>query len=153
MAVERLRGTASASDPVFASRKKGGHLSRSMVMRIVRAAALKAGIDAPVSPHWLRHAHASHALERGAPLHLVQHTLGHSQIQSVAVYLHVQPMDSSARFLSWIVSDRLINQVEGNEVTEAIAPITVDVLPSSLIPKLPESRSASDMEVSSAVVE
>jgi integrase/recombinase XerD len=153
MAVERLRGTASANDPVFASRKKGGHLSRSMVMRIVRAAALKAGIDAPVSPHWLRHAHASHALERGAPLHLVQHTLGHSQIQSVAVYLHVQPMDSSARFLSWIVSDEPINQVEGNKVTEAIAPITVEVLPSSPIPKLPESRGASDIEVSSAIVE
>jgi hypothetical protein len=84
---------------------------------------------------------------------LVLHTLGHLQIQSVAVYLHVQPMDSSARFLSWIVSDEPINQVEGNEVTEAIAPITVEVLPSSPIPKLPESRSASDLEVSSAVVE
>jgi integrase/recombinase XerD len=153
MAVERLRGTASASDPVFSSRKKGGHLSRSMVMRIVRAAALKAGIDAPVSPHWLRHAHASHALERGAPLHLVQHTLGHSQIQSVAVYLHVQPMDSSARFLIGLVSDEPINQVEGNEVTEAIAPITLEVLLSSPIPKLPFSRSASDIEVSSAFVE
>ncbi|MBD1929493.1 tyrosine-type recombinase/integrase [Trichocoleus sp. FACHB-90] len=153
MAVERLRGTASASDPVFTSRKEGGHLSRSMVMRIVRAAALKAGIDAPVSPHWLRHAHASHALERGAPLHLVQHTLGHSQIQSVAVYLHVQPMDSSVRFLIGVVSDEQINQVEGNKVTEAIAPITVEVLPSSLIPKLPESRSDQDIEVSSAVVE
>jgi hypothetical protein len=53
-------------------------------------------------------------------------------------------MDSSARFLSWIVSDEPINQVEGNEVKEAIAPITVSVLPSSPIPKLPESRSASD---------
>jgi hypothetical protein len=62
-------------------------------------------------------------------------------------------MDSSARFLSWIVSDEPINQVEGNEVTEAIAPIIVEVLPSSPIPKLPESRSASDIEVSSAVVE
>jgi integrase/recombinase XerD len=124
-----------------------------MVMRIVRAAALKAGIDAPVSPHWLRHAHASHALERGAPLHLVQHTLGHSQIQSVAVYLHVQPMDSSARFLIGLVSDEPINQVEGNEVTEAIAPITLEVLLSSPIPKLPFSRSASDIEVSSAFVE
>lgn len=50
-------------------------------------------------------------------------------------------MDSSARFLSWIVSDGQINEVEGNEVTEAIAPITVEVLPSSPIPKLPESRS------------
>jgi hypothetical protein len=62
-------------------------------------------------------------------------------------------MDSSARFLSWIVSDEPINQVEGNEVTEVIAPIRVEVLPSSPIPKLPESRSASDIEVSSAVVE
>jgi hypothetical protein len=64
------------------------------------------------------------------------------------LYLHVQPMDSSARFLSWIVSDEPINQVEGNEVTEAIAPITVDVLPSSPIPKLPELRSDQDIEVS-----
>jgi hypothetical protein len=69
----------------------------------------------------------------------VQHTLGHSQIQSVAVYLHVQPMDSSARFLSWIVSDGQVNQVEGNEVTEAIAPMTVEVLPSSPILRLPEA--------------
>jgi hypothetical protein len=62
-------------------------------------------------------------------------------------------MDSSARFLSWIVSDEPINQVEGNEVTEAITPITVDVLPLSPIPKLPESRSDQDIEVGSAVVE
>jgi hypothetical protein len=57
-------------------------------------------------------------------------------------------MDSSVRFLSWIVSDEPINQVEGNEVTEAITPITVEVLPSSPIPKLPESRSDQDIEVS-----
>ncbi len=63
--------------------------------------------------------------------------LGHSQIQSVAVYLHVQPMDSSVRFLIGIVSDQPINQVEGNEVTEAIAPMTVEVLSPSPIPKLP----------------
>jgi hypothetical protein len=62
-------------------------------------------------------------------------------------------MDSSARFLIGIVSDGLINQVEGNEVEGAIAPITVEVLPSSPIPKLPESRSDQDIEVSSAVVE
>jgi hypothetical protein len=62
-------------------------------------------------------------------------------------------MDSSARFLSWIVSEGHINQVEGNEVTEAIAPITVDVLPLSPIPKLSESRSDQDIEVGSAVVE
>jgi hypothetical protein len=53
-------------------------------------------------------------------------------------------MDSSARFLIGIVSEGQINEVEGNEVTEAIAPITVEVLPSSPIPKLPESRSDQD---------
>jgi len=72
----------------------------------------------------------------------MQPNLGHSQIQSVAVYLHVQPMDSSARFLSWIVSDEPINQVEGSKVTEAIAPITVEVLPyiSEPIPNLLDLR-------------
>jgi hypothetical protein len=48
-------------------------------------------------------------------------------------------MDSSARFLIGLVSDEPINQVEGNEVEGAIAPITVEVLPSSPIPRLPEA--------------
>lgn len=59
-----LRESAGFNNPVFQSRKKG-HLHPSQVMRIVRAAAQRAGIDANVSPHWLRHAHASHSLDRG----------------------------------------------------------------------------------------
>ena len=66
-------------DPVFRSRK-GGHLDESQVWRIVRKASKRAGIEKEVSCHWLRHAHASHALDRGAPIHLVQATLGHSSI-------------------------------------------------------------------------
>src|SRR6185295_9023148 len=53
-----------------------------------------------ISPHWLRHAHASHALDHGAPIHLVQATLGHTSVATTSAYLHARPGDSSARFLN-----------------------------------------------------
>src|SRR5579885_3041053 len=92
---------AGADDPVFVSRKKrcGGRLQPLAVLRIVRAAARRAGIALPVSPHWLRHAHASHALDRGAPIHLVQATLGHANINTTGRYLHARPKESSSGFL------------------------------------------------------
>lgn len=92
---------AVGDDPVFQSRKKnaGGRLKPLGVLKIVRAAAQRAGIDLPVSPHWFRHAHASHALDRGAPIHLVQATLGHASINTTGRYLHARPKDSSSRFL------------------------------------------------------
>lgn len=92
---------AGAEDPVFLSRKKkhGGRLQPLAVLRMVRQAASRAGIAAPVSPHWFRHAHASHALDRGAPIHLVQATLGHASITTTGRYLHARPKDSSSRFL------------------------------------------------------
>jgi integrase/recombinase XerD len=88
-------------DPVFPSRKSksGGRLRSTAVLRIVRQAAAHAGIELPVSPHWFRHAHASHALDRGAPIHLVQATLGHASITTTGRYLHARPKDSSGRFL------------------------------------------------------
>jgi integrase len=71
-----------ANDPVFRSRKgkNGGRLRSVAVLRIVRKAADRAGIKLPVSTHLFRHAHASHALDRGPPIHLVQTTLGHASI-------------------------------------------------------------------------
>jgi integrase/recombinase XerD len=86
-------------DPLFASRKGNGHLHPSQVKRIIQAAAERAEIEVPVSPHWLRHAHASHALDRGAPIHLVQATLGHASVATTGKYLHARPDDSSARYL------------------------------------------------------
>jgi integrase/recombinase XerD len=88
-------------DPVFRSRKgkNGGRLHPVAVLRIVRQAADRAGIELAVSPHWFRHAHASHALDRGAPIHLVQATLGHASITTTGRYLHARPKDSSSRFL------------------------------------------------------
>jgi integrase/recombinase XerD len=100
--VAGLRGTETTAEaPMFASRKKtgGGRLQPLAVLRIVRAAAHRAGIELPVSPHWFRHAHASHALDRGAPIHLVQATLGHANINTTGRYLHARPKESSSRFL------------------------------------------------------
>jgi integrase/recombinase XerD len=96
--LQSLRGDAKADAPIFAT-KSGRHFAPSNVVRIVRAAAVRAGITEKVSPHWLRHAHASHSLERGAPLHLVQQTLGHSSLSTTEQYLHARPNDSSARYL------------------------------------------------------
>jgi integrase/recombinase XerD len=96
--LQRLREGASADDPVFRS-KNGRPLDRIRVFRIVKAAAQRAGINENVSPHWLRHAHASHSLDRGSPLHLTQRTLGHSRIGTTERYLHVRPNDSSAMYL------------------------------------------------------
>jgi len=97
-AILSLRGSLNESAPVFRSRK-GGHLDESQVWRLVRRAAERAGIDKDVSCHWLRHAHASHALDRGAPIHLVQATLGHASISTTGRYLHARPTDSSSKYL------------------------------------------------------
>jgi integrase/recombinase XerD len=86
---------------VFRSRKGNNHgfLQPVAVLRVVRAAAKRAGLELPVSPHWFRHAHASHALDRGAPIHLVQATLGHATITTTGRYLHARPNDSSSHYL------------------------------------------------------
>jgi len=95
----RHRNGAAPTDPIFRSRQ-GGPLSVRQIQAIVRRAARAAGIELNVSPHWLRHAHASHALDRGAPIHLVQATLGHANIATTGRYLHVRPKESSGRFLA-----------------------------------------------------
>jgi integrase/recombinase XerD len=94
----KLRGDRSNDEPVFQSRK-GGHINRHQLWRIVAAAAKRAGIEGKVSPHWLRHAHASHSLDRGAPIHLVQQTLGHESVATTSRYLHARPNDSSSLYL------------------------------------------------------
>ena len=95
---EKAAGFGSRHDAVFRSRK-GGSLSRQQIWRIVRKAARRAGLDQAVSPHWLRHAHASHALDNGAPIHLVKETLGHKSLTTTSKYTHAKPTDSSARYL------------------------------------------------------
>ncbi len=71
----------------------------SQVNRIVTKAAKDAQIDRAVSPHWLRHAHASHAHARKTDLALIRDTLRHSSIATTGRYLHARPNDSSALHL------------------------------------------------------
>jgi integrase/recombinase XerD len=94
-----LRASDSLDTPVFKSQRSGRKLVRSEVNELVTRVAKKAEIPGNVSPQWLRHAHASHSLERGAPIHLVQATLGHRNLQTTGRYLHARPTDSSARYL------------------------------------------------------
>jgi integrase/recombinase XerD len=115
------RQGALDEDYVFRSRGGGkGHagskLDESQVFRIVEDAAIRANIAtyqatqtrkgivtqvtrSHVSPHWWRHAHASHALENGANIILVKETLGHKSIDTTTKYTHVHPDKSSAQYL------------------------------------------------------
>lgn len=92
-----LRTTLSDEGPVFRS-KKGGHLNPSHVQRILKDIAFKA-IEKGATPHWYRHSHASHALENGCPIHLVQKQLNHSSIATTGRYLHARPTESSSKYL------------------------------------------------------
>ncbi len=98
---------------VFQSRKSNEGtrpMDTSQVNRIVEKAAIRVGIavytdeqgrvHSHVSPHWLRHAHASHSLDRGASINLVRETLGHASIATTGKYTHARPSDSSSKYLS-----------------------------------------------------
>ncbi len=117
---EQDAGFGRPDDPVFRS-QKGGCLSRTQIWRIVKKAATRAGVKrtektrpdgqvkrddegepimtSKVSPHWFRHAHASHALQKGADLELVRETLGHESIETTKTYLHAQPGKSSSYYI------------------------------------------------------
>lgn len=97
--IDGLRGNSGPDDAVFRSRE-GGALDRSQVHRIVKIAAKRAKLPGWVCAHCLRHSHASHALDRGAPVHVVQMTLGHSSLTTTTRYSHVRPDDSSAKYIS-----------------------------------------------------
>jgi site-specific recombinase XerD len=77
--------------------KPGATYSASSINKVVKRAAEKVGVKKIISTHTLRHSFATHLLEQGANLKLIQRLLGHTSLRSTMVYLHLARLDSSVK--------------------------------------------------------
>lgn len=80
---------AQKSSPAIFVNRRGGRLSRTSVWSLLKKASAAAGLPESLSPHTLRHSYATHLLEGGADLRIVQELLGHSDIATTEIYTHV----------------------------------------------------------------
>lgn len=87
-----LRDEAPAKASVFGIKERE-------INYLIKRTANRAGVNEAASAHWFRHAHASHAIDNGAPITLVSQTLGHADLKTTSVYAHARPNESSSRFL------------------------------------------------------
>lgn len=96
-AVEAVEAYLVRARPLLAQGKshalllntRGGALSRQSAWAILKNAAARAGLDKDISPHTLRHSYATHLLEGGADVRVVQELLGHSSVTTTQIYTHV----------------------------------------------------------------
>ncbi len=84
----RPESDAGCEDVLFLNRF-GRALSRVAVFKMVKSVALVAGVDKNLSPHTFRHSFATHLIENGADLRVVQEMLGHESILTTEIYTHV----------------------------------------------------------------
>jgi len=81
-----LAGRAGRATPALLLNERGGRLTRQSAFNRIRAAAMRAGIAAEVSPHSLRHSYATHLLDGGADVRVVQELLGHASVTTTQIY-------------------------------------------------------------------
>jgi integrase/recombinase XerD len=85
---------------VFVSRTEK-KMERSVVHRMIKRSCRRCGVDERASSHWLRHSHASHSLEAGCNLRLLQQSLGHASVTTTERYLHISPDSGSSQFIDF----------------------------------------------------
>ena len=77
-----------AADTVFLNRRGHG-LTRAMIFTIIKQLAKKIALEKTISPHSFRHSFATHLLENGADLRVIQQLLGHESITTTEIYMHL----------------------------------------------------------------
>jgi integrase/recombinase XerD len=85
----QMNGIKSESEDIVFLNRRGAQLSRNMIFMIVKELAKKAGLKVKVSPHTFRHSFATHLIEGGANLRVVQDLLGHRSIITTEIYTHL----------------------------------------------------------------
>jgi len=89
MSVRRVISIKKGCEDILFLNRRGGKLSRQMVFLMVRKQCQEAGIRKEISPHTFRHSFATHLVENGADLRVVQQMLGHESILTTEIYTHV----------------------------------------------------------------
>lgn len=96
---------AEYSDIVFLNRY-GRQLTRAMIFTIVKDLAKQADIHKTISPHTLRHSFATHLLQNGADLRIIQDLLGHEDITTTEIYTHIEIQDLREAILKYHPENR-----------------------------------------------
>jgi len=92
-------GSLDSDDALFVNRY-GGRLSQRSIQKIVRKYASQAGLESQVHTHTLRHSFATHLLEGGADLRVVQKLMGHANPATTQVYTHITSTEARRAYMS-----------------------------------------------------
>lgn len=102
---QKLDIKPEAKDIVFVNRY-GRQLTRAMIFTIIKTLANEVGIEKNISPHTLRHSFATHLLQNGADLRIIQQLLGHESISTTEIYTHVDIHDLRDAILKYHPENR-----------------------------------------------